>query len=255
MRRDAVSTPGRGGEELGTLRVSGAQAGLPGQARPPPPPVSFGFVRYLRCTHARTSSRLPACTHMHTRTHTWPPDPEVPGTPRPPGSSGPACARLPSHGRCLLRLHGVPGRRARDHWSPGLQEGRETARGCGRPGRRGGAALSRLCLPNQIFVLYFPSRGALFAEGGVTQRLRDWFVRHHCPSVPCVLCQAPPRPPPPASPSPVPGRCPPGSATSWPGLLCRPGGRSCDRIPMSPCCAAWPPARTACSRRPRVSPA
>lgn len=54
----------------------------------------------------------------------------------------------------------------------------------------GGAAGASF--PEPDFLLYFPSVASLFAEGAATWRLRDWSVCHHCPSVPCVLCQAPP---------------------------------------------------------------
>lgn len=76
---------------------------------------------------------------------------------------------------------------------------REAARGLRRCCRR--ASISGTRFLYSIFLVV----ASLCAEGG-SRRLRDWSVCHHCPSVPCVLCQAPPRPPPPASPSHVPGR-------------------------------------------------
>lgn len=62
---------------------------------------------------------------------------------------------------------------------------REAARGLRRCCRR--ASISGTRFLYSIFLVV----ASLCAEGG-SRRLRDWSVCHHCPSVPCVLCQAPP---------------------------------------------------------------
>lgn len=79
--------------------------------------------------------------------------------------------------------------------------------------------MCRLYLLYETFVRYFPSRHCVLVCRGVgaTQRLRDSSVCHHCPSVPCVLCLAPPRLPPPASPLWLMGGPPPAQQVShWP---------------------------------------
>lgn len=151
------------------------------------------------CTHLVTSTRLHTRTHAHTR-----------GL-RTRRCLGPRGARAVA----ALPVRGSPPREAPPRAARGAFRAREEqglgtaglrftrAAPCPAPearpgeaagGRAGGEERLRgLYLPNQVFVLYFASRGALCAEGGATRRLRDWSVRHHCPSVPCVLCQAPPR--------------------------------------------------------------
>lgn len=174
--------------------------------------------------------------HMHTRTHTWPLDPEVPGTPRSPGSSGPACARLPSHGRCLLRLLGVlrgagpgtaglrfTGRPGDSAPCPAARERPGEAAG-GRPAGRSGSEDSGglptpPLSPEPDFCTLFSWSWRAVCGGGSDPASQGLVRRHHCPSVPCVLCQACPgrhhqHLPPPSPAGVLPAPPPPGQGCS-----------------------------------------
>lgn len=147
--------------------------------------------------HAPSHVYPPAHMHTCTRTHTWPPDLEVPGPQRSPGqhwpwpvpgSLSPVSPLLSLHrgGFCPGRGEVCAGAQEVERWVlrglsglPVLKEGpginaapcpAARAAGTGFPGaglvERSGprtqAVLSaRLYFRNQIFVLYFPSRGVL----------------------------------------------------------------------------------------------
>lgn len=108
VRRDMGERPGQGeGKRLGTLRVSGARAGLLGQARPPRPRAASALLGASGVhMHAPRHVHLPAHTHTraHTHTHTRGLRTRRCLGPRGhPGSTGPAVpgsppARMPCSG-------------------------------------------------------------------------------------------------------------------------------------------------------------
>lgn len=135
MRRDAGEHPGQGeGKGLGTLRVSGARAGLLGQARPPPTPRAASALLGTSGVHMHAPRHVHPPAQMHTRTHTWPPDPEVPATQRSPGQHWPCLCLAPLPRKCPAQAaRGCAGaqevqRWARDRLVSGLKEGRELGR-------------------------------------------------------------------------------------------------------------------------------